>query len=241
MAFAKGSRTVTVRVLSLAVPLGVLLIGAALLPGREQTALGHGDGIHVGDFYFCDPTFQGGICDRTFPVGTEVAWEVFGSTHTITECDDTFTTCPPSGGFDLGIVSNGDSRFRVFNDVGVYEYRCNFHPSVMRGRVIVQAQTTATATPGAPSAPTPTAQPSPAGTEPTPAVSTVTANAPGQPGSARAPAAALGSAGAAAAVPVGGSGEPPAPRSVWHSLVFIMGAISSIGSGAIVLRMSYRR
>jgi hypothetical protein len=214
----------------------LLIAAAAPLLSRGPETDAHGDSIHVGDFYFCDIAFQGSICDRTFPVGTEVAWEVVQSSHTITECDDTFSVCPPPGAFDFGVVSNGDSRFRMFNEAGMYEYRCNFHPDQMRGRIVVQAPTTATPTPGATSPPQSSeATPSP-GQSPT----TVATEAPAQPGStlerAAAPASALGPAG----VPAAGAAEPVQRSLVWRSLLPFLGSASLIACGAFALRVLRR-
>ena len=219
----------------------VLSLAAAAVPSViEDETSAHGDAIHMANFYFCDPSFQGSICDRTFVVGSEVAWEVFQDAHTITECDDTFTVCPPAGGFDFGFVYNGDSRFRVFNEVGVYEYRCNFHPDQMRGRLIVQAQTAATPTQGATAGPTPVGPTSAPGAAPTPAPSPVTAAGPAQPGSTLARAATPASVGGAAVAPAAGGGDLPAPRSVWHPLLVLFGALTLLASGAISLHLSRR-
>src|SRR5712692_8150167 len=120
--------------------------------------------IDVGDFYFCSPANSGGVCDTAVNVGDTVTWLWVGSaTHTVTECDAAFSTCPPAGGFDSGRQANGATFSHVFNTAGTVAYRCNVHTTLMRGRVVVSAQSTGTATPTTPPAPT---EPPPAATEP---------------------------------------------------------------------------
>jgi hypothetical protein len=94
--------------------------------------------ISVGDFYFCDPSFSGSVCETNISVGNTVTWQWVGAaTHTVTECDDTFTTCPPAGGFDSGTLGNGATFSHTFNAAGSFEYRCNIHTTQMRGRINV--------------------------------------------------------------------------------------------------------
>lgn len=126
--------------------------------------------VDAGDFYFCSPSFQGAVCDTTIDAGDTVTWTVSAGTHTVTECDDTFTTCPPAGGFNSGTLNQGQQFSRTFDTAGVFEYHCAFHPIQMRGRVaVLAAQATPTPSPAAtgtpaasPAAPAATASPSPA-------------------------------------------------------------------------------
>ena len=117
--------------------------------------------IDVGDFYFCAASFENGVCDSAVTAGDTVTWQVSNGFHTVTECDATFTTCPPSGGFDSGALSSGGSYSRTFGSPGTFEYECVFHPAQMRGRVLVQA-----ATPSA--SPSPAASATPGGQSATP-------------------------------------------------------------------------
>lgn len=111
--------------------------------------------VDVANLYFCSQSFQGAICEKTITVGDSVTWEVKGGTHTVTQCDDSFATCPPAVGFDSGNLSTGMTFSRPFDAPGVFAYRCNIHPNAMRGRITVVAQTTAT--PVATASPSPTA------------------------------------------------------------------------------------
>jgi hypothetical protein len=126
--------------------------------GNGDKVYGHGATIHLGNYYFCDPSLTGQICDTAFAVGEEVDWEVLDGFHTITGCDESFTVCPPpTGGFELGIASPGELKLYVFGTPGIYEYRCNYHPTQMRGRIFVGVETPApTPTPVPPGAPAPT-------------------------------------------------------------------------------------
>ena len=117
--------------------------------------------VDVGDFWFCNASFSGGVCDTNINAGDTVMWQWVGSApHTVTQCGPTFTPCPPPGGFDSGIMTSG-SFSQTFNTPGSFEYQCNIHTSQMRGRVNVAAvqQATPTATAG----PTTTAGTTPTG------------------------------------------------------------------------------
>jgi len=130
--------------------------------------------VSIGDNWFCNASFDNGSCDTNVTAGDTVVWTNNGSAvHTVQECDDTFTTCPPPGGFDSGganPLTNGDTFSHTFDVAGNFEYRCSFHPTQMRGRVtVLAAQQTPTPaptlTPGTP----PTTAPAGAGTAtPTP-------------------------------------------------------------------------
>jgi plastocyanin len=118
------------------------LAGAAEGPAHAQSAT-----VNVGSFYFCNISFQGGVCDTTIGEGSTVTWSVVDGAHTVTECNDAFTTCPPAGGFNSGSLSGGGTFSHTFNDPGTFEYWCSFHPDPMKGRIVVQAAQPATPTP----------------------------------------------------------------------------------------------
>lgn len=122
--------------------------------------------VDVANLYFCSQSFQGAVCEKTITLGDSVTWEVKAGTHTVTQCDDSFTTCPPADGFDSGNLRTGMTFPRPFNAPGVFAYRCNIHPNAMRGRITVVAQTTSTPVATASPSPTATIGASPA---PTPA------------------------------------------------------------------------
>lgn len=117
---------------------------AAFLAGDTRAA---GTTIEVNSYYFCDSSFQGSICEKTITAGDTVTWNVQGGTHIVAQCDATFAQCPPSGGFDSGTLSTGQTFTQAFNTPGTFEYHCSIHPTLMRGRLIVVAQATPTASP----------------------------------------------------------------------------------------------
>lgn len=154
--------------------LAVALFGLGLVGGSHARAAELK--VDVGNLYFCSQSFQGSVCEKTITVGDSVTWEVKGGTHTVTQCDDSFTTCPPSGGFDSGNLSTGSTFSHSFSAPGVFAYRCNIHPNAMRGRITVVAQSTAT--PVATAVPSPTATVG-ANATPTPAQVPSSGGAPG--------------------------------------------------------------
>jgi len=141
------------RVISLAATVCVMAVSALYLLGVPP-ARGATTSIEVGNLYFCSASFSGAICETTVTAGDTVTWNNVAGFHTVTECDDSFSTCPPPGGFDSGTLEPDDSFSHTFTSAGVFEYHCTFHPSAMRGRIVVQAVTPT---------PTPAATPTPAG------------------------------------------------------------------------------
>jgi len=93
--------------------------------------------IEAGNNYFCSAQFDGSTCNTSVAEGDTVTWNVVGGTHTITECNDDYTQCPPDGGWDSGIVTRNATYSQTFNEPGVIEYRCELHPSEMIGRITV--------------------------------------------------------------------------------------------------------
>ena len=180
--------------------------------------------LNVGDFYFCDASFSGGVCDTNISVGDTVMWQWVGSApHTVTQCDPTFTTCPPPAGFDSGTMTSGTFS-QTFNTPGSFEYQCNIHTSQMRGRVNVAAVQQATPTVTAGTTTT---------TGATPTAAQVTA--PGQT-SAVMP---VRSA-APAAVPQTG-GHPDDGGLPWGLAMAIGGLALAAASGAFGVRLLRRR
>jgi len=100
-----------------------------------------------GNFYFCDASKTGQVCETSGVVaGDTVTWRVASGTHNVVQCTDaTFTNC--TGGFNLGTFSTGQAKSQTFNSAGDAFYRCEFHPSDMKGKVAVATAATPTATP----------------------------------------------------------------------------------------------
>ena len=127
------------------------------------------DDVHVDadDFYFCNPSFLNSVCETTITAGDTVVWDNIGGLHTVTQCDGAFFACPLSGGFDSGRLNPGDSFSQT--PPATISYFCAIHPVQMRGRIIVEAQDTATPSP----TPEPTVGPTAAPDAQTPAPTVV--------------------------------------------------------------------
>jgi len=128
---------------------------------RGQTTVN----VEVGSNYFCSSS-NIGVCETNVTAGDTVTWQWVSGTHTVTQCDATFSTCPPAVGFNSGNLGSGATFSQAFNSPGSFEYHCNLHPS-MQGRInVAAAQATPTASAGqtAPAQTGPTASAGPAAT-----------------------------------------------------------------------------
>lgn len=178
-----------------------LAMGTAALADDQEVA--------VDDFYFCDGSFENGVCATTIMAGDTITWSVEGGFHTVTECDGSFATCPPAGGFDSGQLTVGAQFQQTFDTAGTFYYRCDNHPTQMRGTVTVEA---------AQDTPTPTPQPT--GSQ-TPAAS-----------DAASPTASV--AASPAGVPTtGAAGSGGQANGV---LIAVIGALATAGAAIAVLR-----
>lgn len=97
--------------------------------------------VAVGDIWFCDASFQDGVCDTTVSVGDTVVWNFAASTlpHTATDCGASCDAPSASPAWDSGFVDDGTTFQVTFDEVGVFPYRCEIHPTIMRGNIIVEA------------------------------------------------------------------------------------------------------
>jgi plastocyanin len=152
MRFALALMTLAVAALTL----GIL---ALAVPGPAAAA---DQTVETGNFYFCDPANEGGVCQTSITAGDTITWTIDGA-HTVTQCDEGFSNCPSAGGFDSGALNSGDSYQQTFNTPGAYYYRCSFHPNQMMGQIAVAQAATA--------APTATQAPATGGGSPTAAPS----------------------------------------------------------------------
>jgi glucose/arabinose dehydrogenase/plastocyanin len=150
--------------------LGLAVLGATLFAAGSSSAATVT--VEAGSDWFCDVSFENGMCDTSVGVGDIVSWDVVEGLHTVTECDETFVpaNCGQTGQFDSGLMGSGAPLFeQTFNTPGTFEYYCELHQDQMRGRVIVTGATaTATPTPMPSPSPTPSPTTTPA---PTPTVS----------------------------------------------------------------------
>jgi len=102
----------------------------------------------------CEVPSPASTCDAVIYVGDTITWvspaPLATHLHTVTECTDgSFTVCgagvaaanPIDDSGSRNPPSPGPSGWPygplTFNTAGTYYYRCEVHPSVMRGRVVV--------------------------------------------------------------------------------------------------------
>jgi plastocyanin len=116
----------------------VALASAALLGRSDSAQAQQQTTIAVGSFWFCDASHSGNVCETTITQGDTVVWDFSSAmaTHTTTGTL-----------WDSGNMNTGTFAF-TFNDAGSYDYHCNVHPTLMMGRIVVQAaapEATATA------------------------------------------------------------------------------------------------
>ena len=146
---------------------GLLAIAVALLvqpsPAAADTAT-----VAVGDIWYCDASYQNGVCETAIDSGDTVVWDFSGALlpHTTTACGASCASPTGSPLWDSGIVQGGGASFSfTFTEPGAYLYYCLLHGSAQQGRIVVRAPVpTATeavdGTPGAaPATPAATSQP----------------------------------------------------------------------------------
>lgn len=151
----------------LPVALGLLLIAlAGLLALAAGTSLSSGAAqgetttVDMGDFFFCDPSFEIGACETTISVGDTIVWEYTSGSvgHTVTHCGDSCDSPTDSPLWDsrrelTRLLAPGESFSFTFDAPGTFLYYCSIHPLAMRARVVVEAQATETATAAATATP----------------------------------------------------------------------------------------
>ena len=127
--------------------------------------------VAVGDIWFCNEAFYAGVCETTISAGDTVSWDFSGAQipHTTTDCgaDCDDPTATPL--WDSGITVDGSKFEFTFDTPGTFLYYCAVHPTLQRGRIVVQQDLpppTSTPTPTPPSTSTPTSPPTPTPTPP---------------------------------------------------------------------------
>ncbi len=206
---------------SAAAGLALLVVTAVSFDWQEGARAETTTVIEVGDIWFCDSSFENGVCDTTVNVGDTVEWQwVGGADHTTTACSGSdFATCDAAQGWNSPVQSGG-SFTHSFTTAGTfYYYKCLVHPGpstpFMRGKITVA--------PAAEPSPSPQVSPTPSPT-PTPVVTPASADL--QP----------------TAVPVGG-GAPPAgggtPMLWW--LTMAAGGFLVASSAALLTLRGLRR
>jgi plastocyanin len=121
--------------------LAILALVAFTLMSKSASAAGVS--VEAGDYYFCSPAFHYAVCETDITAGDTVTWNVVAGRHTVTECTGSFTTCPPTGGFDSGFLVILQTFSHTFDTPGTYTYHCEFHKNEMRGTIVVSAATPA--------------------------------------------------------------------------------------------------
>ena len=132
------------------------LLGLAVLGGwltwSPGTSAADSIVISSGDNWFCDSSYQFGVCVTTIQAGDSVTWTYpQGITvHTTTECGSSCDSPTVTPLWDSGFMFPGDTFTQTFGAAATFLYYCTLHPSDMRGTVTVVE------------APTPTPVPAPA-------------------------------------------------------------------------------
>ena len=129
------------------VVIAIGLLGMVALLTQSSAIAGPAT-IQVGDIWFCDETFEDGVCETTINPGDTVIWD-FNDTnlpHTTTACGDSCDDPTVSPLWDSGLLNDGTFEY-TFNEPGTYLYYCQVHPTLQRGTIIVQGAATPAPTP----------------------------------------------------------------------------------------------
>ncbi len=126
-----------------------LLATAAMIPvlllGLVQEAQeAHADTtIPVGDLWFCNSSFQNGVCETVINQGETVTWNYASgiTLHNSRECGANCSSPSGSPVWQLPAAPTAApwTESFTFNTPGTYLYRCDLHTVAMRGRIVVQA------------------------------------------------------------------------------------------------------
>ena len=118
------------------------IIGALVaLPSGGSASAQLALNVSVGDLWFCDASFQDGVCETTISAGDTLSWDFSGAAlpHTTTACGADCDSPTDTPGWDSGIINDGSSFQYEFDEPGTYLYRCTVHPLIMRGQIVVEA------------------------------------------------------------------------------------------------------
>jgi hypothetical protein len=125
--------------LATAAMIPVLLLG--LLQGAQDARAD--TTIPVGDFWFCNSSFQNGVCETVINQGETVTWNYASgaSVHNSRECGANCSSPSGTPVWQLPAAPTAApwSQSFTFNTPGIYLYRCDLHTVLMRGRIVVQA------------------------------------------------------------------------------------------------------
>jgi plastocyanin len=93
----------------------------------------------IGQYWYCNSSYQNGNCPTMINVGDTVNWQFNGdiySIHTATHCGANCNSPTGSPLFDSGQIQVGNYSYQ-FNTPGTYLYQCEIHTSSMRGTITV--------------------------------------------------------------------------------------------------------
>ena len=125
--------------LATAAMISILLLG--FLQGAQQV---HADiTIPVGDLWFCNSSFQNGVCETVVNQGETVTWN-YASGVTVHNSRECGANCSSPSGTPIWQLPAAPTaapwtQSFTFNTPGTYLYRCDLHTVAMRGRIVVQA------------------------------------------------------------------------------------------------------
>ena len=98
--------------------------------------------IDIGNEWFGEPSFQGGVYESVIQTGASVDWNVLDGLHNVYECGDNWsgadTSCAAAGWNSDQVITTGGTFSRTFDSPGAFYYLCTIHPATMRGRVVVE-------------------------------------------------------------------------------------------------------
>jgi len=145
---------------------GLLVVAAALVSSSGVTSAQETVTVPVGDIWFCDESYEGGVCPTEIEAGDTILWDFSGAElpHSATACGASCDSPTASPLWDSGVLTDGSYQF-TFDEPGTYLYYCTVHPALQRGRIVVtgaqEPSPTATVVPGATQAPDGDATPGP--------------------------------------------------------------------------------
>lgn len=96
----------------------------------------------IGQYWFCNSSYQNGICPTTVNVGDTVQWNFNGdfySAHSTRHCSDGCDGTPSGTPLWDAPIAAVQTYSYTFTTPGSYPYQCEVHPLDMQGVVTVVA------------------------------------------------------------------------------------------------------
>ena len=116
------------------------LVGAFMAVSSAPAVAQETTTVAVGDLFFCDESFQSGVCETTVTIGDTVAWNFSDAAlpHTTSACGASCDAPDETPLWDSGIIDDGSAFEFTFDEAGTFLYRCDIHPAQMRGQIVVE-------------------------------------------------------------------------------------------------------